>query len=211
MSDIIDFKQYLSGEKAAPPEPPWLKQMPRTAKDALLLKLIQQVGLLHGMTRADVLNLLYIAQRVIHPAGDYIFREGDDSGQSLYILIMGKADVLIKSKIAPGKSAEAHAAERLAVDSMWEETVLATLTPGETFGEMALVDSGARSASVKAVDQCVCLKVLAPKLATQPDIAAKLYLNIAGLLSKRLRATHAHLLECLHHESKDLAMNKLPK
>lgn len=177
MTNHKDLRQMLNNEAGTPPEPAWLKQMPREAKDTLLLKLIKQVNLLHGMTRQEVLHLLYTVQRVVHPAGEIIFREGDDSDRTLYILISGKVNVLGHNQGA------------------CEETLLASLSPGQTFGEMAIVDGGVRSAMVKAVDLSVSLRVSADRLDRHPEIAFKVYLNIARILSKRLKDANLALID----------------
>lgn len=64
--------------------------------------------------------------REYHPAGDYIFHEGDPATE-FYVIQQGQVEVLRDG-----------------------EEVLAILGPGDFFGEGALLDSGARSASIRA-------------------------------------------------------------
>ena len=81
-----------------------------------------------------------IANRLLerqYPAGTRIIEQGAQ-GFGLFIVVSGKAEV--KFEGADGKS-----------------TVVNTLTAGDFFGEMALLDDGLRSASVYAVEDTVCL------------------------------------------------------
>lgn len=172
MTDYKQLKQVLTRETVNASEPAWLRQMPTPARDGLLLKLVKQVHLLRGMTRTEVLGILNIAQRVIHPDNTTIFREGDDSDRTLHILISGKVEVVARNAVSG------------------QDTVLATLTPGQTFGEMALVEGGQRSAAVRTLEQSVSLRISALKLEACPDLAAKVYLNIARILSRRLRESN---------------------
>jgi voltage-gated potassium channel len=68
---------------------------------------------------------------VVFTPGDFIFRAGQ-YGQNMYFISRGTVEI-----IAPDGT-----------------TVLTTLTDGQFFGELALLFSQPRSASVRAVDYC---------------------------------------------------------
>lgn len=72
-------------------------------------------------------------------AGDFIFFEGDIESH-FYIIETGK--VLIFTKDQDGKKIE-----------------IAQLSPGETLGEFALIDQGARTASAQAVIDTKLMKI----------------------------------------------------
>jgi CRP/FNR family transcriptional regulator, cyclic AMP receptor protein len=69
--------------------------------------------------------------------GEVVFREGDP-GNWLFVVASGRMKVVVTS--AEG-----------------DEMVLAALTPPDTFGELALVDGGVRSATVEAVEASTLL------------------------------------------------------
>ena len=69
------------------------------------------------------------------------------------------------------------------------EIELARLKATDSFGEMALADRGARSATVRALTPCVLLRLGEPTLSGKPLLAMKIYRNIAKVLSERLRST----------------------
>jgi len=81
------------------------------------------------MSKEEILNLL---------PGDYIFREGE-FGQHAYIINSGTVELV-----------------KFMGD---QQSVLAELEKGALFGEMAIIDSSARSASARAKTECV-LKVV---------------------------------------------------
>ncbi len=147
--------------------------------DELLIKLLGAVRLFAGMGRQDLVNLLACAEKVNFAAGEYVFSEGEE-GQSVYVVVAGAVEVL---RATP----DGHGAR------------LATLHPGDSFGEMALIDKHPRSASVRATSACVTLRFPKEKLDRYPAVAMQLYQNIARLLARRLRQANDVIL--LHTES----------
>ena len=79
-----------------------------------------------------------VMRRSVH-RGAVIMREGEPV-DSLYIVLTGRLKVMMGE--ADGK-----------------EVILSFLGPGEFFGEMGLIDGGARSASVIAIEPCELLLV----------------------------------------------------
>jgi hypothetical protein len=81
---------------------------------------------------------------------------------------------------------------RVRIDVAGRETILATLGPGEFFGDIALFDQGPRSADVVANKDSLLLKVSAQafgKLAKEaPDLATPFLLAIGKTLTARIRA-----------------------
>jgi CRP/FNR family transcriptional regulator, cyclic AMP receptor protein len=74
------------------------------------------------------------------------------------------------------------------------EVILAVLGPGEVVGEMSMADSLGRSADVVTLQKSVLLWLdritFGSSLGESPVLAR----NLAGMLSRRLRLTNAHLL-----------------
>jgi hypothetical protein len=71
------------------------------------------------------------------------------------------------------------------------ESTLATMTVGECFGEMAVIDEGPRSADVLANHECVLLKISAAALKRvfkeAPALAAPFLLGLSKTISSRVR------------------------
>jgi len=146
----------------------------RARVDNLLMRLLSQVQLFNNFHRNDILELLQVMEKREFSAGEYIFYEGDP-GESMYILIAGEVQVLkgvLKRQI----------------------TEIARLTPGESFGEMSLIENKPRSASVVALNNCTVLKLRRQNLTPIPNVAAKLHFNIAKLLATRLRGVNELIL-----------------
>jgi hypothetical protein len=73
-----------------------------------------------------------------------------------------------------------------------KETIFATLSSGEFFGEMSLFDQGPRSADVIANKDTTLLRISAPNfqrlIGESPDLATPFLLGIGKTLSARIRA-----------------------
>lgn len=151
----------------------------RLRVEGLLIRLLSQVNLFAGFQRSDLMEILHVAEKSIFLEGEYVFYEGD-LGESLYILISGTVQV------TKGQ-ANRHAVE------------IARLSPGDSFGEMALVEKKPRSASIRALTKCTVLKLNGQHLTHLPNVATKLNFNIAKLLATRLRDSNEVILGLKDH------------
>ena len=113
--------------------------------------------------------------------GAQVFREGDRD-TALFVVCAGRVGVF---KSGAGR----------------QDHPIATLGPGHTIGEMALIDGQPRSAGAVAVEDLVLLSVdragLDRLTADHPRLAVKLVLKVARLLSQRLRQTTSNLADRL--------------
>jgi len=70
------------------------------------------------------------------------------------------------------------------------ETLIRVLSPGDVFGEMAFLLEQKRSADVDAATDCRILSLsegtLRKSIAADPEVAAKLLLNVSKILCKRI-------------------------
>lgn len=156
----------------------WLKDsLPRQDLQNLLAKLIERVPAFAGFTEVELLELLARAEKRVFPAGEAIIREGD-TGSFMYVLIDGEARA---SKRGEGR----------------KRCELGAFRSGDCFGEMALVDSAPRSATVEAVTTCVLLRIQESDCWRNTAIGSKIFRNLAGILARRLRELHGVLLSAV--------------
>ncbi len=137
------------------------------------VELLSRVPLFEGLSRAQLARLAAIAQDVRYNAGRMIVRR-DDVGKAFYVIVEGQA------KVVKGKLATARAE--------------ATLTSGDFFGELALLDGEPRAASVVAASPLSTIRIeRAPfraMLHDEPDIAIKLLEGMARRI-RRILSTPA--------------------
>jgi CRP-like cAMP-binding protein len=106
--------------------------------------------------------LMHQTDIVSLPVGHTLFSEGE-RGDAMYVLMAGRADVLIRGK------------------------VVETMQPGDIAGEMAIIDNAPRAASLVAREDCNFIAIDADKFreltAQNPDFA----LHIMKAMARRLR------------------------
>jgi len=111
--------------------------------------------------------------------GETVCREGDQE-PSLYVIAEGSVSILKQ-------------------DAGETERLLAKLGPGQTIGEMALLDGQPRSATVVAAEDLVLLVLhrtdLDRLVDQKPKLGAKLLWKLARFLSQRLRQTSGTLAD----------------
>ena len=131
------------------------------------LNKIRRIEFFSDFTDMELVRLLKICHTRKYHNGETIFNEGE-KGDRLYVIITGKADIV--------KAREEN------------EEVLATLNPGDCFGEMALVDQEPRSADARANGDSMIIEVNDQIINDINDILAlKLFRKIAILVTKKLR------------------------
>jgi CRP-like cAMP-binding protein len=133
----------------------------------LLLKLAEHVKAFHGLTPAEIETLLAHAEKCSFEDTVPIVKEGS-VGNHMYVILDGVA-VVTKA----GREGEVE---------------LARLYSADSFGEMALADNEARSATVTALTPCVLVRLSDQVINAHPEIGMRVYRNIAGVLSARLRS-----------------------
>lgn len=127
-----------------------------------------------GMSDWDVRRLVLLSNLQEHDAGEQIVREGA-MGEMFYILVDGKALVSRKGQD--------------------DETIeLATLEPGDVFGEIALVSRVKRTASVTCSEKSKILALdwdaLQRLQRYSPRLSSCIFLNLSRILGLKLRETN---------------------
>lgn len=143
------------------------------ATDTLLLRIASHVSLFAGMPRPLLERLLARSERVSRAENQLFFDEGE-AGESFYVLVKGSA--VVEKKSGP------H----------WVS--LANVAPGDTFGEMTLIDDKVRSARVRSTSESVCLYFAGARLKDAPELLAGIYRNIARLQTRRLKAVNMEVV-----------------
>ena len=137
-------------------------------------KIAQNVQVFKGMTHDCLICTLAMAERIPVKAGEVVFSEGD-IGTAFYVLVAG--EVIIEKE--RGGTVVA----------------LATLNPGECFGEMALVANTLRSATVRAASNAMAMRFDRERVDAYADSAHIIYRNIARILAARLDTSTELLTE----------------
>jgi len=144
-----------------------------------LLPLMKAVELFHGLTDAQLQRLLDISQEVAYQDGEVIFEQGA-LGDALYFVSEGQVEICIRcTPDAPART----------------EVFLGR---GQIFGEMALVDRGTRSATVRCCQDDTVLRVIqgdafTALCETDTAIGYAIMRNIACDLSFKLRHRNLNL------------------
>jgi uncharacterized membrane protein len=116
---------------------------------------------------ASVLDLRPVAK------GDVLFRVGEP-GNCMFVVRLG-------------------AVELFAQDTMGQKIVLETAGPGDQFGELALFDGGARTATAVALEDCELLSLdrddLLGFVRRHPDAG----LDMLAIMARRIRETNLRL------------------
>jgi CRP/FNR family cyclic AMP-dependent transcriptional regulator len=140
------------------------------------IELLQRMPIFGGI-RTDTLQFLVDLCPVVSVStSEFFFREHDE-GDSMFVLEVGKAAVL----------------------KCWrgQDYLLQTLKEGDCFGEMAVIDHCPRSASVRAVDDCIAIQISAANLyrvyAQDLKQFALIQMNMGREVCRRLREANNRL------------------
>lgn len=130
-------------------------------------RLLQSIAIFEGIAERDLDALVGITTvRRLRPK-QVLFRKGDE-GRELYGVMSGRLRIL-------GESEEG------------KEIVFSLMNPGEVIGEISLLDSYPRSATVEAIEACELLMLqrrdLMPFLEKHPAVA----ISLAAVLAGRVR------------------------
>jgi len=164
----------------------------KTAPRPVTADRLRDVGLF-GALPDETLDFL-LARGAVVPmtVGDVVFKEGDHA-RELFVLLDGELEVLKRSRTG-------------------RETRVAMLGPGDSFGEMSLIDLQPRSATVRALASARLFRLGAEDLDALYRFDLRSYaifvLNIARDMSRRLRVTDGLLATMTANLMEDYVDNK---
>lgn len=139
-------------------------------------QILRQQPLFESFTDVQLDALLPRGQAAHFGRGESIIEQGDD-GESMFILVDGKAEVLVHR------------------DGMQAQVAL--LKPGDCFGEMSLLTGEKRSATVVAATDCEVVEIGKPVLAKSLKENPQLLAMLGEILAKRRMQTEGILAESL--------------
>ena len=156
-----------------------------------LVNFLKQSDIFYQFTPAQLELVANLCQEVSFAEGDIIFRE-NSSSKELYVIVQGEVDILFNSNEMDKKG----------------DTVIAKLRRGQSFGEVALVDEGLRSASARSVEKDTKLLVIGrDKLVmlceTYPHLGYRLMYNLAADLAMKIRNSGLRVRDQLLYKPPD--------
>jgi CRP/FNR family cyclic AMP-dependent transcriptional regulator len=132
------------------------------------------ISLFRGVPAQELERLAPLLHERSFPIGASVLT-AEQSGEAVYVLLRGSVKVHL---FTPDGA----------------EVILAVLGPGEVVGEMSLVDSLGRSASVTTLEESVFLWIDRTTFRSCIEGSLVLARNLADVLSRRVRLANAHLL-----------------
>jgi CRP/FNR family transcriptional regulator, cyclic AMP receptor protein len=135
---------------------------------------LARLPLFEGLSRSDLSRLLGHLREKPFPAGTNVLI-AEQPGEAVYVILTGSVKV---HAVRPGGP----------------EVVLAVLGAGEVLGEMSAADSLGRSADVVTLEVTTLLWIDRRTFHSSVEVSSVLALNLAEMLSTRVRLTNARLL-----------------
>ena len=161
-----------------------------------LVNFLKQSDIFYQFTPTQLEMVANLCQEVSFNAGEFIFRE-NSSSKELYIIGQGEVDILLNPSIVGSAPTESDS-----------DTLIAKLRRGQSFGEIALVDEGLRSASARAAQKDTILLVISrDKLImlceTYQQLGYRMMYNLAADLAMKIRNTDLRIREQLLYRPQD--------
>ena len=141
--------------------------------------MLRRSELFSGLTDEQLEKIASLAEEVHYQSGDVVVREGE-TGDEIYVV----RDGMVRVMVSRGSIPDVPGPPRM--------KSIVELGPGQSFGEMALLDRGVRSATVRCVEDDTHLYVIQRRALLAlcddiPQIGYVLMRNIASDLSFKLR------------------------
>ena len=161
-----------------------------------IVNYLKQSDIFYQFTPTQIEMVSNLCHEVVFQAGEIVFKE-NSSSQELYIITQGEVEILINPALVGTSDKDKQAGSAIAI-----------LRRGQSFGEVALVDEGLRSASARAVQKETHLLVIPrDKLImlceTYPQLGYRLMYNLAADLAMKIRNTDLRIREQLLYKTQD--------
>ena len=143
------------------------------------VKLLQTLPIFAGVPPAKLKLLAFTSDRVNYSAGEILFRQGD-SGDAAYVILSGKADILVDSPTGQIKVAE--------------------LDYNSIVGEIAILCDVSRTATVRAAAPMEALRISKEDFLKLLNDFPEIAIEIMRVLASRLSHVTSELTEARSRE-----------
>ncbi|HEY5729582.1 MAG TPA: cyclic nucleotide-binding domain-containing protein [Anaerolineales bacterium] len=162
---------------------------------ATIVNFLKQCDIFYQFTPTQLELVANICQEVTFQKDDLVFKENSGS-KELYVIVQGEIDIVVDPSLVG------------TMEDGVENRVIATMRRGQSFGEVALVDEGLRSASACASQKDTRLLIIPrDKLImlcdTYPQLGYRLMYNLAADLAMKIRNTDLRIREQLLYKSQE--------
>ncbi len=153
-----------------------------------IVPILRQSDIFYELSTTQLELIASICEEKRYQRGELIFAE-QTVGKELYVIANGAIDIQIDPALIGKKVVS-------------ESYTIATLRRGQSFGEVALVDEGVRSASARCAEHDTQL-ILIPRdklmllCDTYPQLGYRLMRNLAADLAMKIRNTDLQVREQL--------------
>ena len=140
-----------------------------------IIDVLKEVLVFEELSRREIQNIARIAYQRHYSAGEVIIHEGQNAA-GMYIMVDGQAEV---------------------TKALEDGTILhlTTLENSELFGDVGLLDSSPRTATVKATRDSSVIGFFRPELLelmnSDPRLASKIIFKLGQILTARFRFMHS--------------------
>lgn len=156
---------------------------------------LKETDLFYNFTAPQLEIVESLCEEKAFHEGELIFPENSHE-KELYLILRGQVEIFVNPGLvssAPGMVVKPE--------------VIATLLRGQSFGEVALVDQGVRSASARsAARETSLLKISRDRLLTvcdsYPELGYRLMYNLAHDLSQKIRNADLKIREVVLYQTR---------
>jgi CRP-like cAMP-binding protein len=154
------------------------------------ISFLHESDLFYNLTATQLELVDSLCEERIFEEGDFIFEENSRETE-LYLIINGSIQILVNPTLVSPRPEGVH-----------EPVIIATLRRGQSFGEIALVDEGVRTASARAAEKRTrLLRLQRNRLMllcnTYPELGYRVMFNLASDLALKMRNTDLKIREIL--------------
>lgn len=152
---------------------------------------LKQTDIFYDLTPAQLEMVGSICQERTVRTGEIILQE-NTPGNEFFVIVRGEVEILLDPALVSGATTRKGSGP----------VTIATLREGQTFGEVALVDQGLRSASARgAADNTKLLIISRQKLLTlcesYPELGYRIMRNMAADMAFKIRNSDLTIREQL--------------
>lgn len=148
---------------------------PLTKSASILFNILNKIPLFSGLSNGSKLALVSICKEHAYQEGEIIFNQNDDSDK-MYLIISGYVDIVLKNN-----------------------QIVATIKPGNLFGEMGIFTSEKRTATALVRTKLLCFSIskneLNSLLLKNAILGRDLLRNVVSLLANKISENNIFIEE----------------